>query len=352
MCTRIIKRPDDSHTSGIVVKSLCGVLSLFGIIAFSISVCAPAQAQQNFSNQTVTTAVTFDGSSNTANNTIFNASVDMFTNSNAYVKLINTDTFNDAVTLGTSQGIHLQDINADMVVGSAGSVLGYGSIVQDSGGATVTNNGTVNANSSSGSLLLAVSNLINNNLMEATNSGTLDIASTTVENFGAITADGGTVNFNGGTYTGESGSTLNQTSGALVENGTALNGDITITGTTGLTFTTSGGNSITGATITGNLDLVTNNGAYVKLINSNTFDSGTITLGAGGGDGIHLQDVNASLTVGNNGAIQGSGSITQDGGGATLTNNGTINANVNGNTLIIGLTNFNNTSTNSTTALA
>jgi fibronectin-binding autotransporter adhesin len=270
---------------------------------------------------------------------------------NSYVKLIGANSYDHGtITMGSTSsgnGLHLQDINAALTLGSDSTLQGYGYVTENSGGSNLHNNGLVNANASGQTLFLALSNVTDNATIEATNGGVLNFESANIFNNGAITANGGNVLLQSTNYTGNADSTLNQTSGVLLENGTHLNGIIDVTGSTGLTFSSSGSNTINNGTITGNLNLAeTAQDSYVKLINTNTYDHGTISLGeTSSGDGIHLQDINASLAIGSNGVLNGYGWISQDSGGATLTNSGLINANATGQTLTIGLTNLNNNAT-------
>ena len=218
---------------------------------------------------------------------------------------------------------------------------------------TFTNNGTVDANSSGHTLLLQSNSsaYVNNNLMEATNGGTLQETATTINNGpnGIIEANGGTVLLNGGTITG----------GTLTSIGTSA---INEQGSTNLINTTlSSGSNL--YVLDGN-NLVANNGSHNDVITNN----GTITVNKGG------SNTNTGISIANSVELAGTGSIilnangnglgaanifdggssnlTQDSGHTisgtgeitvnSFTNAGTVNANFSGKTLAITNSNTNN----------
>ncbi len=179
--------------------------------------------------------------------------------------------------------------------------------------------GTINANSTGGALITTLTldstNVTNIGLLEATNSGVLNLNGITVNNAGGnITANGAgtTVQFFGSAVI--QGGTLNNNGGTL---GTPANNVATLDGTT--------------------QGPLTINGTYTSDLNSQTFLLGTINnnnlqLDGGGG-------TNSVLFVGSNVTLQGGGTVTlsttasgggnaiieQSVGGLTLTNvNNTI----------------------------
>ena len=126
---------------------------------------------------------------NIADGDIFNANVDM-SSAIAFLRLVNTNTFNGNLALGASggNGLHLQDGNSNFILN--GTLSGFGDVRQDAGGATFTNNGTVNA--TSGALLINTDNYKNLGTTEATNGSTLTLAANvTTTNTGKLIATGG-----------------------------------------------------------------------------------------------------------------------------------------------------------------
>ena len=283
---------------------------------------------------------------NFLSNDIVNADLDLSA-PNSYVRLVNANTFNGAISLGASggDGIHLQDGNSTMILGKTGSLSGFGGVVQDGGGATITNNGTINANSAANALAFGVTTFNNVGTAEATNGATLNLNNTNTN-----AAVGSTIAAKGansvvaiaGTFTGTGNNLLTATDGGQIQvNGASLLGTINTDANTALVLSSSGSNLLNGTTVNGNLNLSANT-AYLKLVGADTVN-GTISLGASGGDGLHLQDGNSVFVL--NGTLVGLGGVVQDGGGATFTNNGTVNANSVGNALTLGVTTFNNVGT-------
>jgi hypothetical protein len=279
-----------------------------------------------------------DNGNNDVNGATFNESVDLFSNSGAFAHLFSDSIFNGTTQMANGSEIAL-DPSATLNNSSTGLFEGAGDITQY-GGSTFENDGTVNANVSGLTLDIQTSNYDNaaNSLSEATNGATLLLNGEAITNEGAISAEDGTVELDGGSYVGSAGSTLNQTSGTIEDYGSALSGVIAVTGSTGLTFEDNGNDTITGATITGNLDFATAAAAYAHLFGSNTYGSGTATMAAGSQI---VLDPNASLSVDTSAIIQGAVDITED-GGSTISNNGLINANSSGNTLEIQTSTLNN----------
>ena len=264
------------------------------------------------------------------------------------------------------------------------TISGTGQINTDS----FTNNGTVNANSNGNALLLQYSNagtFANNGTFEATNGGTLNFGSGLFTNTGTILANAGTVVLNGYTSLTNSGTLQTGNGGLLEENSATITntggtieangGTVMINGGTvsgGTLSSTSGGEideqgvtRLPDVTLSAGSNLYVLDGSHIYFIASGrtgiTTNNGTITLNKGGS--------NANTSIGISGAVElaGSGSIilngfmgntesawindlgnsnlSQDSGhtisGAGLinvdsfTNNGTVNANVSGNALLL-----------------
>ena len=292
---------------------------------------------------------------NALSNTTVNASLDLASTGNGYLQLLNTNTINGAISLGAGggNGLHLFNVASNLVLGSTGTLTGFGSVVQDNSGATITNNGLINANSASG-LTLGVTNFTNSAgaTTEATagptTSGILNLSNTTTTNDGLLAATGGGVlNLSAATtLQSNADGHINSVGGTVNVMGATLLGTINGVGASTLVFTTDARNNFNGTTANINLDLASTGNGYLQLLNANTIN-GAISLGAGGGNGLHLFNVASNLTL--NGTLTGYGALVQDNAGATVTSNGLINANSGGNTLNINTTNFNNTGTTQVT---
>jgi len=305
-------------------------------------------------NTSAATALVFNGAGNTLFNATVNGNLDLATNKNAFANFAGFNTVNGAITLGTtSNGLQVQDGNATLTLGSAGSLTGSGSVFQGNGGANLINSGTINANNASGTLSLVIDNFTNAGTTEATNGGTLTL-NANATNMGALTASGAksvvsiTRNFASG-----AGNLITASNGGQVQvNGAALTGTLNAAAGTALIFNGSTGNTLTNMTINSGLDLSTNVNAFANFAGANTVN-GAITLGTTS-NGLQVQDGNATLTLGSTGSaasLSGFGSVFQGNGGATLANSaaGTINANATGKTLSLALDNFTNAGTTEAT---
>ena len=225
------------------------------------------------------------------------------------------------------------------------------------GGLTFVNetSGTVDANSTAGplttSLLLNGAGVTNSGLLEATNSGLLQISNVVNNAGGTVKATGASaiVYLFNGTI---SGGTLTTKSGGTIESGgtTTLNG-VTISKSS--VFTASNNSTtLLGGTTTTNEGLIQLNGGnggngFLSIDNNTTLSgAGTVTLStntANGGNAYIEQNLGGLTLTNTNNLIQGNGVIGN--GGLTLVNSkaGTIDANVSGGTLVLngggGITN-------------
>ena len=166
--------------------------------------------------------------------------------------------------------------------------------------------------------------------------------STTINSFfsnGAFTLTGGT--FSGSQN--NAASTLQVNNVFTVDGGTISNFTVNQGQGGSLVFTTSGGNGLSGDIINANVDLSAP-AAFIHLYNTNTFN-GTISLGAGGVNSLHLDNNTTTLALGASGRLTGFGSVAEYNGGSVFNNAGTVNASVSGQTLNISTSNFVNTGT-------
>jgi fibronectin-binding autotransporter adhesin len=211
-------------------------------------------------------------------------------------------------------------INGTLTLMSANSIVGEGAV-----NAFLTNYGTLQATQSGHLITLQTDNETNNNLYEATNGGTLSVISITISQgtSGQITAaTGSAVNITGATI---SGGTLNGSGLFQVLSGNSAFANLTINAAVNEV----GNQSLT---VNGNL---TDTG--ILTVNSNAAFAGTgisFTNGTfSGGGAIFLNDDATTTTATVNGTLILAAGSTIDGEGAinaTLTNNGTVNANQSG----------------------
>ena len=242
------------------------------------------------------------------------------------------------------------------------TVQGSGIIGQN--GLTLVNQATIDANSTGGGqvpylILQGLSGLTNTGLLEATNSGALEINGVVVNNAGGnITANGAsaTVLLRGGTQI--QGGTLNNNGGTFF--GTPTGNTTFLDGSTG-----SGAVTING-TYTGDLDSETftrgtinnqgnlqlnggsgNNTFLVLAANTSLQGGGTVTMNvAGGGGTTYLEQAVGGLTLTNvDNTIQGAGVIGNNGLGLDNQAAGTVLANAPGQTLTVSIANVANSGT-------
>jgi fibronectin-binding autotransporter adhesin len=250
-------------------------------------------------------------------------------------------------------------------VGSDGNgrLLTNNSIIQGSGligsdaayvytNLSLTNNGTINANSTGNSLTIGGSGsaVINNNLFEATNGGVLNLSSQAAIQNGSgtilSTGAGSAVNVSttiiGGTLTTTSGGYLGTSGAATLDGNAGDEGAITLTD--GSTYTAGAGSE---TLITGTLNLGTTTGStlalggQLRLVGDTTFAGpGVVVMSSTDGETGQIGTDGNGRVLYNQATIEGSGLIGSNASDVypnlSLSNSGTINANSNGNTLTIG----------------
>ncbi len=299
------------------------------------------------------------GTTTYVNGSIVNKGAMAFTagsGNNTVLGLNGNTTLTGGGTLTLNSGDNWGQVYIQQQVGSLtltnvdNTIQGYGVI--GNGGLTFINQKTVNANSDGNALTLNGGGGVTNSgaLIEATNGGTLVIATVVDNQGGNITSAGSTVNIisgcaiQGGTLNGPGFGTTNS---AVLDGFTqgALTLAPDFTWTAGLGTTT----CVNGAIVNkGAMAFTAGSGSNTFLgLNGNTTltGGGTITLNSGDNWGqVYVQQQVGSLTLTNaDNTIQGYGVIGN--GGLTLVNGpaGKILANAPGQTLVIngsgGLTN-------------
>ena len=258
-------------------------------------------------------------------------------------------------TIGGTGSIVFADANAsnrlnveagNLVIGSSVTVRGQtGFIGAQSfvgGAATLTNNGTIQADVAGGAITVGVSGLTTNNgTLAALNGGTLNLNSAVAGNVGSqILAGVGSV---------------------VAQNGVTVSGTVNAVGSGSFRPSNSGNNFLDTVNFSGTLDLASATGIE-RVVNGLTFNAATINIGnnsilapqgnqtLGGTGTIVFADNNASnrlnveagnLVVGSGITVRGQtgfiGAQSFVGGAATLTNNGTIQADVAGGAITVGV---------------
>lgn len=305
-----------------------------------------AQVQGTILNQKTITVATSDTEAD------FSVVGNMVLSGGGTVELATTSTNGSQATINGAGGAHLLNVN--------NTIQGSGQISSGGFGLTFINQGTVDANLSGQTLLITRGNSgnvdINAGVMEATNGGTLVIDQT--------------INNAGGTIQSDSSSSVQFTSSAVIQGG-LLTGTIG-SGTNGSSFgldgfthgalTLASGGTITvggggAANIQGS---IVNQGTISVLDagnnNTNIFvvgganpttltGGGSITLSAG--STIQGGVNNGSTLINLDNTISGAGTIEEGGFGLVTVNQGTITANVSGQTLLLDQGNSSNGVTNS-----
>ena len=247
----------------------------------------------------------------------------------------------------------------NLILGSGITVRGNTGIIGAQnfvgGAATLTNNGTISADVSGGTITLAVNGTVNNNgTMRAQNGGQLilntgggydnstgvllaDVGSVVLMNSAVVT--GGVLNSNG------TGVFKASNSGSNFLNGVTLNGVLDMATATGIERISAGGMTLNGAINIGSNSILASQGdqtiggtgsivfADVSGSNRLNLEAGNLILGSGitvrGNTGVIGQQifVGGAATLTNNGTINsdGGGTITVAVNGA-VTNNGTLRA--------------------------
>ncbi|MEF8754510.1 MAG: choice-of-anchor D domain-containing protein [Accumulibacter sp.] len=243
----------------------------------------------------------------------------------------------------------------NLVIDSGVTVRGQsGTIGQQSfvgGAATLTNNGTIQADVAGGTIVLTVNGL-------TTNNGTL------------AALNGGTLQLNSNVAGGVGSQILAGAGSTVLQNGVTVSGVINTAGSGSFRASNSGANFLDAVSLAGTLDLASATGIE-RLTNGLTLSGSTINIGSGSvlapqgnqtisgtgtivfadGSGSNRLNVEAgNLVIGSGVTVRGqTGSIGQQsfvGGAATLSNNGTIQADVAGGTVSLavnGLTTNNGT---------
>ncbi|HEV3278907.1 MAG TPA: hypothetical protein VG860_19070, partial [Terriglobia bacterium] len=210
------------------------------------------------------------------------------------------------------------------------------------GNLLVTNQGIINANVTGLALIVtSIPQMTNTTIMEATGGGILELANSFTNTGGTIEAVGAgsevllcNANITGGTLTDSGG-------GMLVSGASSV---CFVTGATWNTLTNTGTYQLQNGTYTSINGTIINNGS-IEVTSEGTFTAlsiptnatlagtGTVTLSGGPSAAYVNTNTFAGATFTNQQTIQGTGTIGE--GPLSVTNQGTINANVSGQTLVV-----------------
>ena len=314
--------------AGGTVTNSGGVMRLLGSSTFTGVLLNGTLDMLDGSNLYIGTGITNNGTIRVGDGTGINATI---LRSNAVGVPINGT---GSIELRASPGnldtaylLYNNNGNQSFVQAASHTIRGTGRIQ-----AAFTNNGTVNANVNGRALELLTYDKTNNALLTATNGGTLRFvnASYTQGPSGQIHANGGTVEF---ANIGLTGGTLNNTGGTM-----RLTGSSTFVGVTnnGAFDMADSSNLYISTGITNNGIIRINNGvgANATILRANTVDvpingTGSIVLDATTNlDTAYLlynNNGNQGFVQGATHTIRGTGRLA-----VVFTNNGTVNANVNG----------------------
>ncbi len=294
--------------------------------------------------------------------------------------------------------IDLSSGDSGLLIGTGGNTaltLGTNAFVEGGGSlggqntSTLVNGGIINANISGQPLTISNGAFTNNGTAEATDGGTLNVDAANWSNAGTITgADGGVVNLGGSFTTAGIGAvngngatvnitgTLNNSNSTLALNsatgswnlnyGTIKSGTLAfangqtlniIQGTLSGVSVTGGNLSLgqyssvlvdKGLSLNGNSLEISGIASGVFFSGNQTFDHGTIDFLGGHSFLTAAADGNATLTLGVNALVEGGGGSLAQQDNSTLVSDGTIDANMNGQSISI----INSVFTNNGTAEA
>ena len=245
--------------------------------------------------------------------------------------------------------------NSLLTVGAGFTVAGQGNV--GNGSTTFSNGGTFNANQSGGTLNVLPGGAFTNTasgLLEASNGGVLQLNG---NNGGAFTGgkvqalDGSTVNLvNGVTVTGATLATAG--TGTVNNTNTATLANVT---NNGVFNTNNSANTLLTGTLTNNGTFNVVGGYYnttVQLTGPVTLaGTGTLNLGSGGGNTyLYAQNPGDQFSIAPTATVAGQGNLGD--GQTTFSNNGTVNANFGGGTLVVQPGGGAATFANGTTGLA
>jgi hypothetical protein len=314
-------------------------------------------------NDVFLNGVTLAGTYNIQNNAVTEINGTITNNGTINILSTGNNTGLYVDTVGTSSSATLKGTGTivmssaggttNLIYGVGGAILtidqnisGVGNI--GDGDLTMTNNSTIDANISptvSTSILTiqpGSGGMTNDGTLEATNGGTLTLSGSTFTqgSGGVIEASGSDTHSNASTViltadTTVSGGTLTTTGAGVIEVASGNTANLTnLTVSTGSVLNVINNGEISAS------GTITNNGTITLLAAGNTtyfYAPETTTLTGTGAlvmsstNGSYTGVVEAVATLTNDETIEGAGSI-QDG---TFVNNGTINANVSGQTLLL-----------------
>jgi fibronectin-binding autotransporter adhesin len=295
---------------------------------------------------------------------------------NAQIDTAGTITNNGTITLeGSGNDTYFYAPSTTTLTGTGTLVLGgsdYSGIVETAGGQTLTNAETIE-----GAGIIQDGNFINNGTINSNVNGqtlTIQSLSTGTNTKTMEASNGGTLEFNGTTWTQTGAGTITAQTGSAVEltNNASISGGVLNTVGTGQFYTLSGNvaylanltnngtfniqnngqTELTGSIVNnGSINLSgSGNDTYLLINGAVTLSgTGTVVLGSSNGDYTnYIYGEGSTPILTSDVTIEGSGNVGS--GNMGFTNNGVLDSNVTGGTLAInvngsGFTNYNGTTT-------
>jgi hypothetical protein len=257
----------------------------------------------------ITTGASLIFSGNTVNY-ISNATIagSLIFPSQANVHFSGNTTINGTIAMSeTTNGIQLSDANLEL--GPSGLLHGYGTIYENSlnSGGFIINAGTINADVFGRTL--SVGDVGGGGTFEATGGGMLVI----------------------GRSLGGTGATVHADTGTVLIDGGGVEGTFAAASGTGISFSSNPANYLINASVNGVLTFA--GAAFAQVYYANDV-GGAIDM-SGTSNGIELHNPSAVLTIDSKATLQGFGQIYGAFDTSTVSNAGTVNANVSGQTLAI-----------------
>ena len=254
----------------------------------------------------------------------------------------------------TSNRLNVDGAGSVLTIGASSTLRGHSGIIGNQywdtgGGQSITNNGTVSADVAGGTLVLAGGAFTNNATASAANGGTLRLQSNYVGNAGSQLSAGA------GSRIEQAGVTISGVmnvsgdfrpvgfSGANFLDGVTLNGDMNMAHAQ-VSQRVTGGLALNGTINVGS-------GSYLSFQGSQTLTgSGSVVFDSNTSNRLNVDGAGSVLTIGASSTLRGHSGIIGNqywdtGGGQSITNNGTVSADVAGGTLVLAGGAFTNNAT-------
>jgi hypothetical protein len=258
------------------------------------------------------------------NNFIDNASVhgNITFQNGGYARAYNASTFSDGTVSFTSfvNGLQLYDQNTLVTIAPTALLHGTGLVYAFFGGGTLQVDGTLSADRPGTEFRVNSSYTTGSGTLDARNNAVLNLATAVIANNLHVNVDS------------------SSSAAVQIYGGGSITGTLGTTTGTGLSFASSGGNSINALTTVQGSRLSFPGAAYALLYNHSVIN-GEIAISTFS-NGIQFYDQNTLLELTSTGKLHGYGNLFNFFGNGTLLNNGTVEADISGSVLVLGSTNI------------